>query len=133
MMARGLLLTLLTTSAIAPIATSTAAAEPRFAAPIACAVGEECFVQNFVDTDPGPGAKDFACGTLTSDGHKGTDIRLKNYVEMEHGVDVLAAAPGTVLRIRDGMDDVSVKEIGFAAIKDREAGTASSSIMATAG
>ena len=121
MMARGLLLTLLSTSAIAPIAAS-ATAEPRFAVPIACAMGEECFVQNYVDTDPGPGAKDFACGDLTYDGHKGTDIRLKNYVVMEHGVDVLAAAPGTVLRIRDGMDDVNVKEIGFEAIKEREAG-----------
>jgi murein DD-endopeptidase MepM/ murein hydrolase activator NlpD len=41
---------------------------------------------------------------------------------MEKGVSVLAAAPGVILRLRDGMRDVNVREIGFDAIKGRDAG-----------
>jgi hypothetical protein len=118
MMARSLLLALLSS----PVMIPAAAAEPQFSMPVACSIGKDCFVQNYVDTDPSTGAKDFACGGLTYDGHKGTDIRLRTYVEMDRGVDVLAAAPGTVLRIRDGMDDVSIRVGGVAAIKNREAG-----------
>ena len=41
---------------------------------------------------------------------------------MAKGVQVLAAAAGTVLRLRDGMDDVSIRVTGADAVKDREAG-----------
>ncbi|MBK8157767.1 MAG: M23 family metallopeptidase [Rhodospirillaceae bacterium] len=99
-----------------------AIADPAFALPAACALGKDCFVQNYVDMDATPAAADFSCGGLTYDGHKGTDIRLTNYVAMEQGVNVLAAAPGTVLRLRDGMDDVSVRDTGADAVKDRMAG-----------
>ncbi len=95
---------------------------PRFEVPADCAMGSQCMVQNYVDQDPGPGAEDFTCGLLTYDGHKGVDIRLPNTAAMERGVAVLAAAPGVVLRLRDGMRDVSVREIGKAAVANREAG-----------
>ena len=104
------------------LAAPAAEGDPQFSLPIACTLGQTCFVQHYVDTDISTAAKDFTCGSLTYDGHKGTDIRLKNYVAMAAGVDVLAAAPGTVLRIRDGMPDVSVRETGAAAVKNREAG-----------
>jgi hypothetical protein len=107
---------------LAMAAIRPAVAEPAFSLPLACTFGADCFVQNYVDTDASTGAADFTCSDLTYDGHKGTDIRLKNYVAMERGVDVLAAAPGKVLRLRDGMEDISVREIGVAAIKDRMAG-----------
>jgi len=103
-------------------APAAASANPQFSFPVACSLGQDCFVQNYVDTEMSAAARDFSCGALTYDGHKGTDIRLKNYVAMDAGVTVLAAAPGTVLRIRDGMDDVSVRKIGKDAIKNREAG-----------
>jgi len=38
------------------------------------------------------------------------------------GVEVLAAADGTVLRLRDNMPDISIRETGVDAVKDREAG-----------
>jgi hypothetical protein len=41
---------------------------------------------------------------------------------MDAGFDVLAAAPGVVLRSRDGIRDIDVREAGAAAIKGREAG-----------
>jgi len=95
---------------------------PRFDLPVDCHPGVDCFVQNYVDQDPGPEARDFACGALSYDGHKGTDLRLVNLAAMEGGVAVLAAAPGTVLRRRDGMADVSIRDTGVAAVAGREAG-----------
>jgi hypothetical protein len=95
---------------------------PHFDLPVACPVDAGCIVRSFVDEDPGPDAKDWHCGRLTYDGHKGTDIRVPDGVAMAKGIQVLAAAPGTVLRLRDGMDDVSIRVTGAAAIKDREAG-----------
>ncbi|MCG6904806.1 MAG: M23 family peptidase, partial [Rhodobacter sp.] len=54
-----------------------AASQPlRLDLPIDCVIGDSCFVQNYVDRDPGPGAVDFACHGLTYDGHQGTDIAL---------------------------------------------------------
>jgi len=70
--------------------------------PLDCALGQDCFVQNYVDRDPGPGAADFTCGHLTYDGHKGTDFRP---VDPRRRVGVLAAAAGTVKARRDGMPD----------------------------
>jgi len=81
---------------------------PPLAVPIDCQVGVACFVQNYVDHDPGPGAADFACGSLSYDGHDGGDFRLTDLAAMEKGVAVLAAADGVVLRTRDGMADISV-------------------------
>jgi hypothetical protein len=95
---------------------------PRFDLPVACPADVGCVVRSFVDEDPGPDAKDWRCGRLTYDGHKGTDIRVPDGVAMAKGIQVLAAAPGTVLRLRDGMDDVSIRVTGADAVKNREAG-----------
>jgi hypothetical protein len=95
---------------------------PRFVVPVDCAMGVECFVQNYVDQDPGPAAADFACGSLTYDGHDGSDIRVRDLAAMEAGVAVLAAAGGVVLRTRDGMADASVAETGEDAVAGHEAG-----------
>ncbi len=98
------------------------AGQARFELPVDCAMGETCTIQNYFDHDPGPGRQDYACGQLSFDGHGGTDFRVPNLPAMDRGVAVVAAAPGTVLRTRDGMDDVSVKQIGRAALKGRDAG-----------
>lgn len=90
--------------------------------PIACANGAACFVQNYVDHEPGPGWKDFRCGHLTYDGHDGTDFRLPTLAAMEAGVPVLAAASGTVKSTRDGMQDINLKDIDPVTIQNRECG-----------
>ncbi len=95
---------------------------PSFAIPVACRVGIDCFIQNHVDNDPGPGRLDHACGRLSYDGEKGTDFRVSNLPAMRRGVDVLAAADGTVIGIRDGEPDTDVRERGRAAVAGREAG-----------
>ncbi|TNF20304.1 MAG: M23 family metallopeptidase [Rhodobacteraceae bacterium] len=85
---------------------SLAAAEPfQLAFPVDCTLGETCYIQQYVDHDPGPGARDFTCGGLSYDGHKGTDFGLPTQAEMARGVPVLAAAPGVVRGMRDGMAD----------------------------
>jgi hypothetical protein len=73
---------------------------------------------------PGKDARDYTCGLLSYDGHDGTDIRLPSLAVMLKGVHVLAAAPGKVRAIRDGMDDVSLRDADPLSIKGREAGNA---------
>lgn len=90
--------------------------------PLDCDVVKTCHVQNHFDHDGGPGFRDYACGPLGYDGHDGVDIRLPNLASMRQGVAVVAAAPGVVRAVRDGMEDTSVREIGRDAIKGREAG-----------
>jgi len=99
-----------------------AGAAPSFALPIACQVGRTCEVQNYVDRDPGPGAKDYRCGHETYQDHKGIDIRLPDMAAQKHGVAVLAAAPGKVLRMRDGMPDISVRAPGAPPLSGQECG-----------
>lgn len=89
-----------------------AAQDFRPGPPLICDFNQDCFIQQYVDTDPGPGAQDFMCGPLTYDGHKGTDFRLRDRQMMREGVPVIASESGVVKGIRDGMQDVDVSTIG---------------------
>lgn len=82
-----------------------AMAEPRLALPLDCTPGDTCYVQNYMDRDPGPGARDYTCAGLSYDGHKGTDFGLPSLARMHQGVEVYAAAPGTVRGTRNDMID----------------------------
>lgn len=86
-------------------AAPVAADVPFLSLPIDCVPGETCFIQNYVDHDPGPGFRDFRCHGLGYDGHKGTDFALATFAQMTAGVSVRAAAPGTVRGVRDGEPD----------------------------
>ena len=88
------------------LAQTVQAATPQFALPIRCTPGQDCFIQNYYDHDPGPGWKDYACGHLSYDGHTGTDFRLPGIKAMQQGIAVLAAADGVVAGLRDGMPDI---------------------------
>ena len=98
------------------------ATSPSLSLPIACEVGKTCFVQNYVDIDPGPGARDYACGSATYEGHKGTDIRLLSTRAAKAGVAVVAAADGVISGARDGETDIFASEGGRDAIQGRECG-----------
>lgn len=95
---------------------------PRLALPIACVVGQSCEVQNYVDRDPGPGARDYRCAAQTYQAHGGVDIRLLDMAAQRAGVNVLAAAPGRVARLRDGVADISVKAAGAPALNGQDCG-----------
>lgn len=101
---------------------SPASAEVVLDWPVDCTVGVTCEVQHYVDHGGGGDAKDYRCGTITYKGHNGVDIRVLTMADEQRGVDVRAAAPGHVLRVRDGMADVSIRDAGRDAVRDKECG-----------
>jgi len=90
--------------------------------PLACRFGETCFIQQYFDHDPGPGAKDYRCGPMVYDGHDGVDLRVPTMALQQRGVEVIAAASGIVRGTRDGMNDVNVRVAGEDSVKGRECG-----------
>lgn len=98
------------------------AAPPSLEPPVRCELGRDCFIQNYFDHDPGPGAVDYTCGSLVYDGHHGTDFRVRDLVAMRGNVEVVASASGVVAGVRDGEPDINVKQRGKAALKGKDAG-----------
>lgn len=90
--------------------------------PIDCTLGQDCFIQQYMDHDPGPDATDFTCNGLSYDTHKGTDFALPTLAAMQAGVAVLAAAPGRVTALRDGMPDTGLTPETAAQIEGRDCG-----------
>ena len=117
-------LALLALIAAAPLglAHGQAPAPPRLAFPLACTIGRTCEIQHYVDRDPGPGALDYRCGHRTYQAHDGIDFRLTDMALQRAGVDVLAAAAGRVVAVRDGVDDVSIRAPGAPSVAGRECG-----------
>jgi murein DD-endopeptidase MepM/ murein hydrolase activator NlpD len=84
-----------------------------FAWPLHAATGfNDCefyMISNYVDEDTGTtGIKDWHCGSITYDGHRGTDIATVPYpfYKMNNNqVEVVAAAPGTIINKVDGNFD----------------------------
>ena len=68
-------------------------------------LGQTCYIEDYVDLDPGDGHTDYRCGIKSRDGHKGTDIGLLSEQQMTQGVNVIAAASGRVRAVRDGLPD----------------------------
>lgn len=65
-------------------------------------------VSNYVDHDATTALLDFSCGTNTYDGHRGIDYSFGHYSwrTMDAGdVEIVAAAPGTILEKADGQYD----------------------------
>lgn len=111
-------------SLLAPLLTLAppAAADPVLVQPIDCTLGESCYIQHYVDRDAGPLVRDYGCGSLSYDGHKGTDFALRSLNQMAQGVDILAAAPGVVRGVRDGMADQIYTINTAAEVEGRECG-----------
>jgi hypothetical protein len=104
------------------LTTAAPAANLELNLPVACELGRTCFIQNYVDTDPSSAASDYRCGTLTYDDHNGTDFRLPSMEAQRRGVDVLAAADGRVLRVRNDVADVSIRGNDRKSVSGRECG-----------
>jgi hypothetical protein len=73
--------------------------------PQAGIVWRDLYPNNFVDLDPGPGVRDYACGSQTYDGHTGIDTDVRSFREMDIGVPVFAALDGRVISVQDGEYD----------------------------
>ncbi len=110
---------------LAVLAVPGAAEEPFTPSlPLACEPQKTCFIQSYVDNDPGPGVRDYACGASTYDKHDGVDFRLLSAKAAKEGVAVLAAAPGVVKASRDSMDDIFFRQLAPGQIKGKECGNA---------
>lgn len=91
--------------------------------PLACRLGETCWVANYVDVDPSGAAHDFRCKSRSYNAHNGTDFAIRDRGVMEQGVPVVASAPGTVRRVRDGMEDTALTDgASRAPVAGRECG-----------
>ncbi|SHI52207.1 M23 family metallopeptidase [Wenxinia saemankumensis] len=110
------------TAALLSLPMAAAAQDPALGWPVECTLGEDCFLQNYVDADPGPGAADFTCGPQSYEGHQGTDIALRSNAAMDAGVEVRAAAAGIVLGLRDGEPDSAQGRPGVPDVAGRECG-----------
>ena len=77
----------------------------KFALPIKCTLGTDCYIMHYVDVDHGDNEVDFSCGRQTYNKHDGTDFGIPDLEAMKRRVAVLAAAGGVVLRTRDGIAD----------------------------
>jgi hypothetical protein len=108
--------------ALLSLAVPATAREFSLVSPIACDLDGPCYIQQYVDHDPSVKASDFTCSGLSYDGHKGTDFALPSSDMIAQGIDVLAAAAGTVGGTRDGMDDVRYSAETAPQIKGRECG-----------
>jgi hypothetical protein len=107
----------------APLAPALGAGAVELGLPADCILGRDCFVQQFPDMDPGPGAVDPFCGTATYDGHDGIDLRILSMADVRRGIAVVAMADGKVLRLRDGVPDHLVATPrDAAAVASRECG-----------
>lgn len=102
--------------------TAMAATPEDLLLPIDCKPGQNCWVVRYVDHDPGPGAKDYACGRMTGDGHRGTDFAVRDLAVMSAGVVIRAATAGRVAAVRDGMEDRLIDTDDVHTIGGRECG-----------
>ncbi len=106
------------------LSTPAGSADLRLALPIPWGSNDSCSIQNYVDLEPGPGLRDFGCGRLTYDGHRGTDFQLRDLARMKAGVPVLSAASGVVVAVRDEMVDTGKRGYDAAGKTDRALGNA---------
>jgi len=104
------------------IAAAGAYAAPQLSLPLACVPGKTCWVANYVDLAPGSEARDYRCEDRTYDGHNGVDFAIEDEKAMRAGVAVLAAAPGRVRAVRDGVPDRNVRQLGTEAVRKIECG-----------
>src|SRR5688572_25598532 len=80
---------------------------PVFDLPLSCKPGKDCWILNYPDVGPDKDgtATDPACLSRTYEDHKGTDFAIADEASMNKGVNVLAAADGTVMRVRNSEPD----------------------------
>ena len=78
----------------------------KFVVPVAGNEGVEWAITAYTDQDPAPGfARDYRDRQYAYDGSKSINFSLPDFAAMDRGVDVLAAAKGTVVESHDGEFD----------------------------
>ncbi|MDH5377877.1 MAG: peptidoglycan DD-metalloendopeptidase family protein [Gammaproteobacteria bacterium] len=88
-----------------PAPVSCLAADLDLAWPFGGLEGVDWVVQNHFDHDDTTGLADYMGGTKTYDGHKGVDINVSSFREMDANTPIYAAAAGEVIAKADGNFD----------------------------
>lgn len=81
------------------------APDPYRFVPVAGNLWDDLHTYNFVDLDPSFGLLDSECTDWTYDTHRGHDVHIGSFAEMDLGVPVFAALPGVVVDAHDGEPD----------------------------
>lgn len=86
---------------------STVSGTPSFKLqwPLEGSIQQDNYITNFHDVDLSSGISDYRGGPYAYDGHSAWDIGPGHFSDMDEGVDVYAAAAGTVTEIHDGEFD----------------------------
>ena len=102
---RSIFCTLLLLSLIGTVPAQAGEPPVKLSFPLACTLDTDCWISAYPDSDPKAETyRDYMCSARSYIGHKGTDFAVTEDA-FAVGVDVLAAAEGDVLRIRDTEND----------------------------
>ena len=73
----------------------------KFVTPLGGVPYQDWSIVNYIDLDSSSGVQDWHSGSpaYTYDGHDAIDFTLANFAEMEAGIEVYAAAAGTVTEV----------------------------------
>lgn len=100
---------------------TTSVQQFQLALPVTCPPSG-CHLARTMDHDPTPHRdKDYRCGPRAGNDHKGTDIAVLD-MKIARQTTVKAAATGTVIAMRDGMDDLGTRRRPMDQAKGRECG-----------
>jgi hypothetical protein len=100
------ILTVVAVMGIAAVAAVAQGSGLRLQVPVDGVLGLDYWILYHVDHDSDTGrVRDPACGTMTYDGHHGTDFVIPSFRHMDSGVRVLAAAAGVVQTVVDSLPD----------------------------
>ncbi|HVP40109.1 MAG TPA: M23 family metallopeptidase, partial [Candidatus Saccharimonadales bacterium] len=82
-----------------PAAPEQAELFPQYSWPLQNQLHDRVVLENYVDDDSTSGIHDYMFGGNTYDTHAGTDMTLFTFRDMDRGMQILAAAPGTVTSV----------------------------------
>lgn len=85
--------------------------QKKITTPIAGKYGKDYIIVNHVDWGIGDSVKDAWCGSKSYNGHQGTDFTLRNFIQMDSGVNVLACDTGVVTFVKDGIFDKETESV----------------------
>lgn len=98
---------------------------PTLRLPVECELGNDCWVFNYFDHHPEKRiVRDYACGGLASDRHRGTEFVVRDELSMEIPINVLAAADGKVSFVRNSMPDGDYRKMDPKTVGNRICGNA---------
>ena len=82
---------------------------PQLGLPIRCFLGQDCWLVNLVDVDPGPGRQDYTCSNRTYDGHKGVDIAIRDLMASDGHRSIILNTNFTHIGVAVAFDGAGMK------------------------